>query len=332
MSNLSALVADVGGTNTRFGLVIGQGDQPTNCVKVLNSDYSSFVNAALDYLSSVQQSDPAHVCLSIAAPIQGKIIPLTNCKWVIDLDQVKFALGSNTAEAINDFEALGFSLHRLPDGSAEHVSGPSTQSNSRKMIVGAGTGFNAATSVFMTGVGCCALPAECGHMTLPVETEVEWKLRNVLASKYSRASVERVLSGNGIVDVYGYVCEQLGCENRNYNAAQITKAALDQGEAACLQTVEIVVGIFARTVGDLALAHLPLGGIYLYGGVTRALSEWIKHEQFRAVFEAKGRQASLMRDFSINIVTEDNIGVVGCAAYIARHAHEIAPMNKQASL
>ncbi|MGJ8530317.1 glucokinase [Maritalea sp.] len=325
MSEVSALVADVGGTNTRFGLVVEQGGQPTNCVKVLNSSYASFADAAMDYLSTNKQVRPAHVCLSIAAPIQGNVVPMTNCNWVIDLDRVKSTVGSNTAEAINDFEALGFALNRLPQGSAEHISGPSNKSDPRKMIVGAGTGFNAATSVTLANGNCYVLPAECGHMTLSVETEVEWKLRHILATKYTRASVERVLSGEGIQAAYRLSCAHLCCETKNYTSKQVTQAAIEKRDAPSALAVKIVVGVLARTVGDLALVNLPLGGIYLYGGVTRALSNWIELAEFREMFEAKGRQTALMRDFPIHIVTEDNIGIVGCAAYMAQCNPTLTP-------
>ena len=322
MSTAYALVADIGGTNTRLGIVGEKGDQPTECVKIQNADYTTFLSAANTYLNQTNISTIANICMSIAAPIEGPAIPLTNCNWVIELDEVRKVFDANIS-AINDFEALGFALQNLPTANVLHVSGPTAATETRKMIVGAGTGFNAATSAKPAGFGMAySLSAECGHMTLPIEKEFEWELRNYLAQKYLRASVERVLSGQGILDVYSWVCTFYDLPYQAISGPMITEAALRGDDKACNLTVEIIASIFARVVGDLALANLPMGGIYLYGGVTRALSPWIKRCSFREIFEAKGRQTNLMRNFPIYLANEDNIGLVGCAVYASTQMNQ----------
>ena len=57
-----------------------------------------------------------------------------------------------------------------------------------------------------------------------------------------------------------------------------------------MKVIEKFTEIFAVEVGDMGLKTLPYGGIYLVGGVTWGLSEYLQNnELFMNTFYAKGR-------------------------------------------
>lgn len=149
-------------------------------------------------------------------------------------------------------------------------------------------------------------------MTLPVETAEELDLRSHLARGRGRASVERALSGQGVKEIYEWVCLRGSTAPRALTAAQIVSQALDHSDPQCRAAVETLVRLLARVAGDLFLAFLPLGGMYLSGGVTRACAPLIAGPQFWEEFTRKGRQTSLMRSVPIHIIEDDNAALAGC--------------------
>lgn len=94
--------------------------------------------------------------------------------------------------------------------------------------------------------------------------------------------------------------------------AQIVTQALERSDDRCRAAVEVLVRLLARVAGDLFLAFLPLGGVYLSGGVTRACAPLIASGLFWEEFTRKGRQTDLLCSVPIHIINDDNAALAGC--------------------
>jgi glucokinase len=228
---------------------------------------------------------------------------------------------------INDFEALGFSLGQAARLETTCLSGGLTggltkgagaNEGAPRLVMGAGTGFNAAAwcpSRF--GGAPHVVAAECGHMTLALAGEEEFSLQQALSRINGRASVERALSGNGLVAIYNWVCARHGAEARFTQGAEISSRAVERSDALCGEAAQMFMHLLGRVAGDLALAYLPYDGIYLSGGVTRALGPLLESEPaFLRAFTAKGRMAELMEQFSIHLLSDDASALHGCAEWV----------------
>ena len=105
----------------------------------------------------------------------------------------------------------------------------------------------------------------------------------------------------------------------------IIAAAIKKKDPLCLKVVEKFSEIFGVEVGNAALKTLPYGGVYLTGGVTTGMTEYLLHnDTFLNSFYAKGRQEEKMRKVPIFIVKPENkLGLMGteeCARRIlAKH-------------
>ena len=315
-----SIVADVGGTNTRIALTTGAQIQQASVQHFANDKFNSFEQLLRSYLKSQQVISCESACIAIATAVNGSSVRLTNRDWLIDRDSIANISGAKQVKLINDYEALALSLNDIPAAQLTPLveikdMRHSPQTSFKKMVLGAGTGFNAAQLIsdpenLNQQVNC----AECGHMTLPITNLQELKLRDYLAARHSRASVERVLSGRGLVQLYQWLCTEKKLSARDLSAAQIAESACADDDPATRESAAIFCRFFARVAGDLALAYLPYGGIYLSGGVTRGLAPMLREAAFMAEFTAKGRQSQLMQSFNIQLITSDNTALIGCAA------------------
>lgn len=322
MSAAKILVADIGGTNTRLGLAGPDGIETNTLRRFSNNDHVSFDRLTRTYLDQLNIVRCRSACLAVAAPVEADRVRLTNRDWLIDKAGVARAIGADDVHLLNDFEALGFSLDRLTTQQAPHIAGPTNAPvpEGVRMVLGAGTGFNAA-ALRRNALGQRSVhAAECGHMTLPIETSSELLLRDHLAHGRGRASVERALSGQGVLEIHAWVCAQTGSPPAQLSAAEIVEQGVSGSNDTCRRTTEILVRFLARVAGDLVLAYLPLGGLYLSGGVTRACGALIASPLFWNEFTAKGRQSELMRSIPVHLVQDDNAALEGCLSALTAKA------------
>jgi len=93
----------------------------------------------------------------------------------------------------------------------------------------------------------------------------------------------------------------------------IIKMANNTKDPLCMKTVDKFVENFGTEAGNMALKTLPYGGIYLIGGVTNGLSDYLIHEQtFMQAFFNKGRLSDLMRQFPVLLVHKHlEVGILG---------------------
>lgn len=321
------LVADIGGTNTRLGLAGANGILEGSLQRYSNSDHASFYALVGAYLRQQKVGKCHKACLAVAAPVENDAITLTNRDWHIDKAGARSVTGADEIRFLNDFEALGFAIDRLSAHQVSHVAGPqiATSQNGTRLVLGAGTGFNAAAMTWGVDAQPVVHAAECGHMTLPVETVSDLSLRNHLAQNRGRASVERALSGQGVLEIYQWVCSQAGATPRHLTSQEIVQEAIEQRDGACETAAKILVRLLARVAGDLVLAFLPMGGLYLSGGVTRACKTLISSDLFWNELTAKGRQSDLLRSIPVYLMTDDLAALEGCLAAMMRPASQQTP-------
>ena len=321
--NNISLVADVGGTNTRIALAQCGTVDVGSIERFSNRDFASLQAVIGRYCSAATGCKITAACVAVAGPIENGTGQLTNLDWSIDQTSLRQVTGAATAAVINDLQAQAYGLSDLPNTAFETVlSLPSAASDTpaigTKLVLGIGTGCNAALA--LSGPAGVRVPAsETGHIGLPVRDQDDLDLALYLRKTHGFASVEHVLSGAGLETVYHYVAKTAG-QPKKPTAQQIMAAMAEGSDPLAHRTVQLAVRMLAHLCADLALIHLPYGGIHLVGGVARALTPYLEPCGFTAAFYDMGRFSQFMERFSIALVRDDYAALTGCAnALEAQH-------------
>jgi len=306
------LIADVGGTNTRVALAHDGRLQTDSIHRYRNVNQFGVAEILRDYLSNhAPDSRPSAVCIDVAGPVGDNQGQLTNLDWIVTTAQLCDATGASRGAIINDMQAQGLALSHLPTESFSSVLKGTAQTGNR-IVVNVGTGFNSAV-VLGDGPKLTVPGSETGHVNLPVPSPEIFELHQYLTARFGFASAEEVLSGRGLGHIYAFLAQHSASEP--LPSSQHIMAHLDSDPLA-LKSISILLEVFGCVCGNLALTHLPFGGIYLVGGMAQALADHYSDSLFHSAFAAKGRFSEFMNQFSVNLVQDDHAALAGCIAHL----------------
>lgn len=305
-----ALVADIGGTNSRFVLADGMRLRPDTLRRYANADHTGIEPLLRHYMADVGMGAVSAVCVAMAGQIRGDTAAMTNRDWHIDRMTLRQITGADSALFLNDLQAQGYALgHLAPDSQHLLLPGAPPPVGASQLVVGIGTGFNVAPVHFVGPRHVVA--SESGHITLPVRDPETLRLAQALADDTGFAEVESVLSGPGLVALHRY----LGHAGPALSPADIT-AALAAGDPRAEAAMRHFVRLLAMVMGDQALIHLPFGGIFLIGGVARAVAPWLARFDFATHFRDKGRFSPFLQNFTVSLITDDYAALLGGAHFL----------------
>jgi glucokinase len=309
MTDAPNLVADLGGTNTRVALADGPALRDGSIRRFRNADHAGLDAVLRAYVAETGVAVLSGACVAVAGPVRDGQAHMTNLDWAMDEALIAHATGARRVALINDLQAQGHALgHIAPEHLREVVAGSGARGDAAQLVIGIGTGFNAAPVHEAAGMRVVA-PSECGHITLPVRSADDLALAQHLKAQHGFAAVEEALSGRGLVALHGW----LG--GRAQDAAGIV-AGLDAGETQAEATGRLFARLLGTVTGDLALIHLPFGGIYLIGGVARAFGQHLARLGFAEAFRDKGRFGDFVATFPVRVVEDDYAALTGCAAHL----------------
>ena len=314
--NELSLVADVGGTNTRVALADGRRLLPETVRKYRNADYVGLETVLRKYIEDEDDVDCIAAAVAVAGPVRDGKGELTNLDWSIDRETVARAAHAERVSVLNDLQAQGFAAGMIaPDKLLTVIEGPDADEDATKLVIGVGTGFNIAP-VFDTPRGRFVPPSEAGHANIPLRTDEELRLLRFVESAHGFPGVEDVLSGRGLERVYSWRHSEAG-DRGEKRAADIMAGCEDGSDPCAVEAVDWFVRILGTVAGNLSLIHLPFGGVYLIGGVARAVTPYFDRFGFADSFRDKGRFSGFMKNFGVSVIEDDFAALNGLANHIA---------------
>jgi glucokinase len=309
MTNL-ALVGDIGGTNSRFG-VLELGNMAVRDVEVLKNDNFAGLEAAIStYLGKRGITELAAAAMDVAAPVDRETITLTNRAWTFSAESLRKAAYAKRFKLLNDFEALAWSLPHIAAADLVQLGGEISSKPQVKVVLGPGTGLGGAALTPTPGGSWLPIAGEMGHLTLPIVTDEELAIKDRLMGKNKFAEVEDVLTGPGMLALYKVIAET----QLQQTPEQVMKSGLAGTDAAAVKTLDHFMTFLVRLAGDMAMALQARGGVYLAGGIAPSLVEKLKAPKYRAIFEEKGRLSEVMKRIPLYVITDPFPAFKGCAA------------------
>lgn len=314
------IVADIGGTNARFGLVTAeQNGQPViEKVEVLDGDnYSTLQDAMRAYIELLGIDTPKAACVAIAGPIDGDKARMTNLNWSFSQSAVKNEFGFEKFAAINDFAALSIATSKLTANDLTEVRKGSIDEQGNKAILGPGTGLGVAGLAWSPN-GWLPVPSEGGHVNIAPATELECDVIKAAMGQHGHVSAEIFISGPGLVRLYNALAVVRDQNAEQYKPKDITARALENSDALCRETLELFCSFLGTLSGNLALTYGARGGVYLAGGILPRFVDFLKASDFSKRFENKGVMSHYVANIPVFIMSHEQPGLLGSAAWIAQ--------------
>jgi len=313
------LVADVGGTNARFGWVEDPAAGVQHVRQLAVADHASPAHAAAAYLDTLEtpRHAPQRAALAVATAIDGDHVALTNSAWSFSCAALRAALGVRELRVLNDFEALALSLPRL-QAHQVRAHGALPRAEGTLAVIGPGTGLGVA-GVVQTALGWQALPGEGGHATLAAADDFEAAILQQARRSFSHVSAERLLSGIGLPTLHAAVAEVHGERAQGLDAPQIVERAMAGTDAQCVRTIDAFCALLGGFAGNVALTLGARGGVYIGGGIVPRLGERFFGSRFRERFEAKGRFQGYLQAIPTALITDTQAALTGAAAALQPH-------------
>lgn len=307
---MTLLVGDIGGTNTRLaifqnGEVIYERTYPSQGIKSLAECISGYLNESVIPV-------PHKACLAAAGVIEDNRLRPVNLSWDIDGGQVARATGLKSVRFVNDFEAAAWGTTLLKPGDLIQIGGGSPRPDSPRAILGAGTGLGEAIMIPIPSGGIKVLPTEGGHTDLAPNDDAGMRLLAYLMKKFGHVSVERAVSGPGLINIYDFLSSESGNKLGHVrDPVLITESALEKKDAVCTETLRVFSTIFGSEAGNLALKCLATGGVYIAGGIAPNILPFLTGGEFREAFESKGRLSYVLKKIPLFVVTKPSLGLLG---------------------
>jgi glucokinase len=254
----------------------------------------------------------------VAGPVFGDEVKLTNARWQFSIRHLKKYLELDQLEVVNDLEALAQVLPYLGSEDALCI-GAETGNRSTKAAMAVlcpGTGMGIA-GLKPVDRGWRPIAGEGGHSSLSPLTDRELAAWQVLRERYGRVSVERVLSGPGIVELYSALASLEGQTPAALRPEEIVRQALNGESPLAVETLEMFCAWLGDVAGDLALIYLARGGVYLAGDILLSILEILKRSRFRDRFENKGRATGVVTQIPTFLITSKSPVLLGCARLLS---------------
>jgi len=304
------LAGDVGGTKTLLCLATETPNGVQTYQKhYVTSDYATLGDMVRDFLSD-GGAHPEVACFGVAGPVLENSATLTNVDWHISALELERELDIPQVTLINDFAAIAYGILKLTPQDLLCLQAGQPVPQAPIAVLGAGTGMGQAYLTW-SGQGYQAHHSEGGHTDFAPRNATELAVLQTLWQRYERVSVEHIVSGQGIVNIYSALGGQAIPAGRD-QAAIIAQAGSAGTDPIAVKTMELFASAYGAEAGNLALKLLPYGGLYVAGGIAPKILPWLTTgDRFLQAMQSKGKLGKLLQDIPTYIVLNAEVGLLG---------------------
>ncbi len=326
---MKILAGDIGGTKTELAIFdTAEPKMPIFEMRFVNREQDSF-EAMLKHFITLSNTAVQHACLAVAGTIINGRCQMPNISWVLDEEDIKKTLVIEHVKLLNDLEATAHGMLTLSPDKLMVINEGITNSSGNLALIAAGTGLGEAILIH-TGQNLGApqyqiVASEGGHVDYAPHNALETDLLRYIWSEFGHASWERVVSGNGIANIYAFLALSENASEPSQIKSNIM-AAVDRGNAIfqaaqsgesplSVQAIHIFIENYGAAAGNLALKVLSSGGLYIGGGIAPKLTAYFKNDAFMQAFCDKGRFSTLLKNVPVKLILEPKTALLGAAAF-----------------
>jgi glucokinase len=312
------LAADIGGTHARIalvGLTLGK-MEIVESREYRCADHPSLSQIFAVFMADMRCEKPAHCALAIAGFLQDGVVMNGNLPWRVSIAALRAELDIQFS-VVNDFAAVGHALPWIDPVQMTALTGDAREDvepDAPMLVVGPGTGLGAAIR-YRDGDHVRVYASEAGQSAFAPGNTLEIEVLRILQRRLPRVSIEDVVSGRGIVNLYTALSELRGEICRLNNPWDIGTAALMRSDPLAKQTLQIFCELLGSFVGDLVLIYGAHGGVYLAGGILPRIRPVLMASDFMQRFVDKGWMRPALERVPVQLIEHGLLGVVGAAGW-----------------
>lgn len=319
------IYGDIGGTKTLLHAARLQGQhlEPVCEHRYDSRAHQHFEDIFSDFLQRAK-CQPAALCLAVAGPIAAQRVELTNLSWVMDATQLARQFSIPAVQFLNDFEAAALSIEILTADDLVTLQAGKPFPDAMRVILGAGTGMGVAW-LLRQDQHFQPLATEAGHIDFAPVNPLQIEFLQYLLTKHTHVSVERILSGQGLTHIFNFLQTRLADDLQlksialdTDDGATVTHLAFEHQHPTALQALQLFSEIYGAYAGNLALAGLCRGGVYIGGGIAPYIIEILKQPGFIEAFRNKGRFRSLLEKIPVHVIMNRKAGLLGAGLQARR--------------
>lgn len=303
------MAGDVGGTKTLLRCVEGNGRTSAEH-RYESPAFKTFDDMLHDFVDRCQRPIDA-ACFAVAGPVVDDHAEITNLEWDIDRRVLGHVFSIPHVDLVNDFYAVALGVPLLKGSDLVSLNRGRRERTGPMAILGAGTGLGEAMVVFGERDRWSVIPSEGGHADYAPQDEEQTRLLLYLHGRYGHVSWERVLSGNGLTNIFAFLT------SRDERPSRIAELA-ESGDENALKTFEIFLDCYGAEAGNMALRILARGGVFLAGGIAARHVERFKDGRFMEAFLRKGRFSELLADMPVDLIANPTVGLLGAVEMARR--------------
>jgi len=312
------IAADIGGTHARFALAdLVPGERPRlgPMKRYRTREYPGLAAAWARFAQDAGEPLPPAAAIAVAAPIEGETLRFMNSDWRIPRFGLAGELGLAQMTLLNDYGAVAHAVSVLGDDELAPIVGPEKLPEEGQVsVIGPGTGLGVALLSRRAG-RVTVVETEAAHIGFsPLDPEEE-ALADTIVARYGRASIERIVSGPGLIDIYRHLGGT--AEVDPSRAGDLWTAAIEGSDPVAVHALDILVRCFGSAAGDIALAHGAMG-VAITGGLANRIAPLLRSPAFAARFTAKGRYQERMHRVAVMLSTYPEPGLLGAAVAFER--------------
>ena len=336
---MQVLAGDIGGTKTLLAIceVTARGEAAgAPRVEVLASKrydsrkYPGVGSICREFAAEVDRPPPLYAGFGVAGPVANGRSHTTNLPWIVDQRDLAQTLGIAAVRLANDFHTLAVGIEAVKPKDLATLNEGVRDPKGPWAVLGAGTGLGEAIALVGVSGQREVLPTEGGHCSFSPRSELEIGILRFLSQRYEHVSWERILSGDGLVNLAEAVAHVTGLRpgdqlqdtilHDRSNAPAAVTAGAGSGDPLCKHALELFCRLYGAEAGNFALKTLATGGVFVAGGIAPRIVDALRDGRFRDAFLDKGRMRPLLEQMPVQVVLDTDAGLLGAALMAAREA------------
>ena len=318
------LAGDIGGTKTNLGLFRRGKKRP---VLEVEETYTSQQAPSLEHIVknfiAKHKVGVSKACFGIAGPVIGGRVKTTNLPWDISEARMKRQLQLSYVSLINDLTATALAVPLLNRKELFSLNKAEARKGQNLAIMASGTGLGTGFLIPWDGK-YIPVSSEGGHVDFSPNSKAEIELWQYLREQYGHVSIERVISGPGLVNIYSWLKDSgryrepawLAKQIKEMEtAAAISEVGLADGHPLCVEALNVFVSVMGAAAGNLALTAMTTGGVYLGGGIPPKILPKLQEPFFIQAYENKGRFAEVLEKIPVRVILNEKAALLGAAQW-----------------